>query len=193
MNIVLVLFFCSCELCTAFLSLSSLHRLHGGARPPRTTYVPQTTQTIDVFFEEHDQDSDAVTSIRSKILIHHTHHPHYSSQNLTHPLTHPTPSTHPNSGTDEKGVFVTRRPYDSHGVTGPLKLLTPLMLLWEEGPGNILSQLFLPTGFAPKELKEYLHYQRWNLLQDACSYLRGIMGTQVCLSLLNCLQTVTTV
>ena len=143
---------CSCELSTAFISLSSLsylHRLHGGARPPRSTYAPQATQTMDagnVFFEEHDLDSDAVTSI---------------------------------SVTDEKGTFVNKRTYDSRGITGPLKLLTPLTLLWEEGPGNILSQLFLPTGFAPKALNEYLHYQRWNLLQDACSYLRGIMGTQV--------------
>ena len=151
-TIVLVLFFslCRCELSTAFISLSSssyLHRLHGGARPPRITLPsPQATQTMDIFFEEHDLDSDAVTSI---------------------------------SGTDEKGAFVSRRTYDSRGITGPLKLLTPLMLLWEEGPGNILSQLFLPTGFAPKALNEYLHYQRWNLLQDACSYLRGIMGTQV--------------
>ena len=149
---ILFLSLCSCEMSTAFITLSSLsylHRLHGGARPPRSTYAPLASPTVDVFFEEHDLDSDAVTSI---------------------------------TGTDEKGAFVSRRTYDSRGGmtgTGPMKLLTPLMLLWEEGPGNILSQLFLPTGFAPKALHEYLHYQRWNLLQDACSYLRGIMGTQV--------------
>lgn len=87
------------------------------------------------------------------------------------------------SGTDAAGGFVNKRSYEA-AVTGngPLKfLLTPLFFFLEEGPGSIFSSIFLPTGFAPGALTEYLQYQRWNLLQDACSYLRGIMGTQALL------------
>ena len=64
------------------------------------------------------------------------------------------------------------------------------------GPGNLsfvsqsrglprllprLRETLLPSGFPQSVPPEYLAYQAWNIAQDVCSYLRGIMGTQAVL------------
>lgn len=46
---------------------------------------------------------------------------------------------------------------------------------------KILKQTFLPIGFPKSTPPDYLSYQFWNLLQDLCSYLRGIMATRAVL------------
>lgn len=45
-----------------------------------------------------------------------------------------------------------------------------------------LSRVFLPVGYPNTVPPEYMSYQKWNLLQDLCIYLRGIMATQTMLS-----------
>ena len=47
---------------------------------------------------------------------------------------------------------------------------------------NILKSIFLPAGYPYTVPAEYTRYQIWNLVQDACSYLRGIMSTQAILT-----------
>jgi hypothetical protein len=44
-----------------------------------------------------------------------------------------------------------------------------------------LKSIFLPVGYPSSVPNEYLEFQKWNLLQDFCSYLRGIMSTQAIL------------
>lgn len=46
---------------------------------------------------------------------------------------------------------------------------------------NIIRRTFLPAGYPASVPPEWASYQRWNLLQDMCSYLRGIMGTRAIL------------
>lgn len=43
---------------------------------------------------------------------------------------------------------------------------------------NSFKSVFLPTGYPHSIPIEYTVYQKWNLLQDFCSFLRGIMSTQ---------------
>ena len=46
---------------------------------------------------------------------------------------------------------------------------------------NFLASVFLPVGFPLSVPPEYFRFQCWNLVQDCCSYLRGIMSTQAVL------------
>ena len=50
--------------------------------------------------------------------------------------------------------------------TNPLKILT-----------SVLKNSFLPTGFPQSVPEEYPTFQFYNICQDACSLLRGIMST----------------
>jgi len=45
----------------------------------------------------------------------------------------------------------------------------------------LLKSIFLPIGYPKTVPPEYFRFQCWNLLQDFCSYLRGIMSTQAIL------------
>ncbi|KAJ1432490.1 root UVB sensitive family, partial [Ochromonadaceae sp. CCMP2298] len=45
----------------------------------------------------------------------------------------------------------------------------------------ILKAIFLPSGYPSTTPPEYSAFQSWNLLQDFCSYLRGIMATRAIL------------
>lgn len=47
---------------------------------------------------------------------------------------------------------------------------------------NCCKSVFLPVGFPNTTPPEYTTFQKWNLLQDLCSYLRGIMSTTALLS-----------
>eukprot|EP01035_Chromulina_nebulosa_P024815 gene24815-32314_t len=47
--------------------------------------------------------------------------------------------------------------------------------------GEFIKSIFLPVGFPSSVPPEYFRFQSWNLLQDSCSYLRGIMSTQAIL------------
>ena len=47
--------------------------------------------------------------------------------------------------------------------------------------GEFIKSIFLPVGFPVSVPPEYFRFQCWNLLQDSCSYLRGIMSTQAIL------------
>lgn len=47
--------------------------------------------------------------------------------------------------------------------------------------GEFIKSIFLPVGFPFSVPPEYFRFQCWNLLQDSCSYLRGIMSTQAIL------------
>lgn len=42
---------------------------------------------------------------------------------------------------------------------------------------TLCKATFFPVGFPNTTPSEYIVYQRWNLIQDLCSYLRGIMST----------------
>lgn len=44
------------------------------------------------------------------------------------------------------------------------------------------KSVFLPVGFPTTTPPEYAAFQKWNLIQDLCSYLRGIMSTGALLS-----------
>jgi len=44
-----------------------------------------------------------------------------------------------------------------------------------------LRDLFLPVGYPFTVPPEYTTFQLWNIIQDLCSYLRGIMSTQALL------------
>lgn len=44
-----------------------------------------------------------------------------------------------------------------------------------------LKSIFLPDGFPNSVPKEYATFQFWNLIQDWCSYLRGILSTRAIL------------
>eukprot|EP00981_Chlorochromonas_danica_P010233 scaffold3058_cov165-Ochromonas_danica.AAC.24 len=46
---------------------------------------------------------------------------------------------------------------------------------------SFIKQTFLPIGYPQSVPSEYSQYQGWNLLQDLCSYLRGIMATNALL------------
>lgn len=46
---------------------------------------------------------------------------------------------------------------------------------------KFLQQTFLPSGYPHSVPAEYIIFQSWNLLQDLCSYLRGIMATKAIL------------
>jgi hypothetical protein len=48
-------------------------------------------------------------------------------------------------------------------------------------PLNMIRTTFLPIGYPNSVPPEYLTYQKYNTLQDFCSYLRGIMSTQAIL------------
>lgn len=48
-------------------------------------------------------------------------------------------------------------------------------------PLKLLKQTFLPIGFPSSIPPDYLPYQFWNLLQDLCSYLRGILAARAVL------------
>lgn len=49
------------------------------------------------------------------------------------------------------------------------------------GVGAILRNLFLPVGYPLTVPQEYSTFQLWNIIQDLCSYLRGIMSTRALL------------
>ena len=49
------------------------------------------------------------------------------------------------------------------------------------GSVSFLRNTFLPVGFPTSVPKEYGEFQVWNLIQDICSYLRGIMSTHAVL------------
>ena len=46
---------------------------------------------------------------------------------------------------------------------------------------SLVASTFLPAGFPHSVPREYAAFQRWNLLQDLCSYLRNIMSTRALL------------
>lgn len=46
---------------------------------------------------------------------------------------------------------------------------------------KLLQNTFLPIGYPKSVPDEYTSYQGWNLLQDLCSYLRGVMSTRALL------------
>ena len=46
---------------------------------------------------------------------------------------------------------------------------------------SFLKSTFLPEGYPHTVPPEYLTFQMWNLIQDFCSYLRGILSTQAIL------------
>ena len=46
---------------------------------------------------------------------------------------------------------------------------------------DFLKVTFLPSGYPNSVPPEYLEFQTWNLVQDLCSYLRGIMSTKAVL------------
>ena len=46
---------------------------------------------------------------------------------------------------------------------------------------DFLKVTFLPSGYPHSVPPEYLEFQTWNLIQDLCSYLRGIMSTKAVL------------
>lgn len=48
--------------------------------------------------------------------------------------------------------------------------------------GRFMLQTFIPSGYPDSVPMEYLNFQKWNLLQDFCSYLRGIMMTKALLA-----------
>ena len=48
--------------------------------------------------------------------------------------------------------------------------------------GLLLSRIFLPIGYPNSVPSEYTRFQTWNIIQDACSYLRGIMATRAVLA-----------
>eukprot|EP01041_Mallomonas_annulata_P011319 gene11319-23683_t len=47
--------------------------------------------------------------------------------------------------------------------------------------GNFFRQAFLPNGYPSCVPPEYTTFQIWNIIQDLCSYLRGIMSTHAIL------------
>lgn len=49
------------------------------------------------------------------------------------------------------------------------------------GATAILRDLFLPVGYPLTVPQEYSTFQLWNIIQDLCSYLRGIMSTRALL------------
>lgn len=49
------------------------------------------------------------------------------------------------------------------------------------GVAAILRNLFLPVGYPLTVPQEYSTFQLWNIIQDLCSYLRGIMSTRALL------------
>ncbi|RYH14121.1 RUS1 family protein [archaeon] len=48
--------------------------------------------------------------------------------------------------------------------------------------GKFVRQTFLPLGYPKTVPAEYTAYQAWNVIQDLCSYLRGIMATNAVLA-----------
>ena len=46
---------------------------------------------------------------------------------------------------------------------------------------RMIKLTFLPIGFPNSVPQEYFQFQIWNLIQDLCSYLRGIMSTHAVL------------
>ena len=46
---------------------------------------------------------------------------------------------------------------------------------------SVLKSIFLPSGYPESVPPEYTQFQIWNLIQDLCSYLRGIMATRAIL------------
>lgn len=46
---------------------------------------------------------------------------------------------------------------------------------------EIFMDTFLPSGYPNSVPPEYVTFQTWNLIQDLCSYLRGIMSTHAVL------------
>ena len=46
---------------------------------------------------------------------------------------------------------------------------------------NSMMRTFLPIGYPSSVPAEYLTYQIYNIVQDFCSYLRGVMSTQAIL------------
>lgn len=46
---------------------------------------------------------------------------------------------------------------------------------------GFLKRTFIPAGYPSSVPPEYAEYQAYNLLQDLCSYLRGLMATQAVL------------
>ena len=50
-----------------------------------------------------------------------------------------------------------------------------------EKTSEILKNVFLPSGFPNSVPPEYSTFQMWNILQDLCSYLRGVMATKAVL------------
>lgn len=46
---------------------------------------------------------------------------------------------------------------------------------------NFIRNVFLPTGFPASVPSEYRTFQTWNIIQDACSSLRGMMSTRALL------------
>lgn len=49
------------------------------------------------------------------------------------------------------------------------------------GATAILRDFFLPVGYPLTVPQEYSTFQLWNIIQDLCSYLRGIMSTRALL------------
>lgn len=66
---------------------------------------------------------------------------------------------------------------NKHSFTNNLH--TPLIHI--QSLYDIIKSTFIPYGYPLSVPKEYKTFQLWNLLQDFCSYLRGILSTKAIL------------
>ena len=117
---------------------------------------------------------------RTKLSVHHTIFDEYhTSDGFIHSVFIDRNSNYINWG---------KVNWDSHTTEDET---TKNETIWEEmkslkrsrGLGGLgfLRKVFLPVGYPNSVPPEYLRYQCWNLIQDSCSYLRGIMSTQAIL------------
>jgi hypothetical protein len=65
----------------------------------------------------------------------------------------------------------TSKEYKSHKKKFHLKSVTLSKII------NVLKNLFLPAGYPNSVPPEYTTFQIWNIIQDFCSFLRGVMST----------------
>lgn len=72
-------------------------------------------------------------------------------------------------------------PISIQTVSSNNKSRLPWFSLGGMGVFPFLRSTFLPEGYPHTTPKEYTTYQSWNLVQDLCSYLRGVLSTRAIL------------